>query len=35
VLAGWGDYGLRAGLFIFFGDPSMLAEIRTALAIDP
>jgi hypothetical protein len=35
VLAGWGECGLRAGPFVFFGDPELLAEIRAALAIDP
>jgi hypothetical protein len=33
-LACWGECGLRAGPFLFFGDPEMLAEIRAALAID-
>jgi hypothetical protein len=27
----WGDCGLRAGPFVFFGDPELLARIRTAL----
>jgi hypothetical protein len=29
----WGECGLRAGPFVFFGDPAMLAEIRAALGI--
>jgi hypothetical protein len=27
----WGECGLRAGPFVFFGDPALLARIRTAL----
>jgi hypothetical protein len=27
----WADCGLRAGPFVFFGDPALLADIRTAL----
>jgi hypothetical protein len=30
----WGMFGLWARPFVFFGDPSMLAEIRAALGID-
>jgi hypothetical protein len=28
----WGDCGLIAGPFVFFGDPDLLAEIREALS---
>jgi hypothetical protein len=31
VLESWADCGLRAGPFVFFGDPALLARIRTAL----
>jgi hypothetical protein len=31
VLEMWADCGLRAGPFVFFGDPALLARIRTAL----
>jgi hypothetical protein len=31
VLESWADCGLRAGPFVFFGDPTLLARIRTAL----
>jgi hypothetical protein len=27
----WADCGLRAGPFVFFGDPELLGRIRTAL----
>jgi hypothetical protein len=27
----WADCGLRVGPFVFFGDPELLARIRTAL----
>jgi hypothetical protein len=27
----WGDCGLRAGPFVFFGDPALLSRIRAAL----
>jgi hypothetical protein len=30
-LALWGDCGLRMGHFLFFGDPALLARIRTIL----
>jgi hypothetical protein len=30
-VASWADCGLRAGPFVFFGDPELLARIRTAL----
>jgi hypothetical protein len=30
-LGPWGDYGLRVGPFLFFGDPELLARIRAAL----
>ncbi len=35
ALAGWGEWGLRAGPFVFFGDPNLLAQIRDALASPP
>jgi hypothetical protein len=31
VVQSWADCGLRAGPFVFFGDPALLARIRTAL----
>jgi hypothetical protein len=31
ILASWADCGLRADPFVFFGDPALLARIRTAL----
>jgi hypothetical protein len=31
VVESWADCGLRAGPFVFFGDPELLARIRTAL----
>jgi hypothetical protein len=31
VVEAWGDCGLRAGPFVFFGDPALLTHIRTAL----
>ena len=31
VVEGWGDCGLRVGPFVFFGDPALLARIRTLL----
>jgi hypothetical protein len=31
----WGDCGLRAGPFVFFGDPALLARIRTTLRAAP
>jgi hypothetical protein len=31
VVEEWADGGLRAGPFVFFGDPKLLARIRTAL----
>jgi hypothetical protein len=31
----WGDACLRAGPFLFFGDPALLAKIRQALSTDP
>lgn len=31
VVESWADCGLRAGPFVFFGDPALLAGIRTAL----
>jgi hypothetical protein len=31
VVQSWADCGLRAGPFLFFGDPELLARIRTAL----
>jgi hypothetical protein len=31
ILASWADCGLRVDPFVFFGDPEMLARIRTAL----
>ncbi len=33
ALVGWGECGLRAGPFVFFGDPAMLAQLRDALAV--
>jgi hypothetical protein len=30
----WADCGLRAGPFVFFGDPALLARIRTALGAE-
>ncbi len=32
AVALWADCGLRAGPFVFFGDPALLARIRTALS---
>jgi hypothetical protein len=31
VVEEWAECGLRAGPFVFFGDPQLLARIRTAL----
>jgi hypothetical protein len=31
TVGAWADCGLRAGPFVFFGDPALLARIRTAL----
>jgi hypothetical protein len=31
VADGWGEHGLAAGPFLFFGDPELLAQIRVAL----
>jgi hypothetical protein len=31
ILQSWGDCGLRADPFVFFGDPDLLARIRIAL----
>jgi hypothetical protein len=27
----WGEYGMRLGPFVFFGDPALLRQIRQAL----
>ena len=35
ALACWGECGLRAGPFVFFGDPEMLAHIRGIFAVHP
>jgi hypothetical protein len=34
VLESWADCGLRAGPFVFFGDPALLARIRSALGAE-
>jgi hypothetical protein len=31
IVEEWADCGLRAGPFVFFGDPKLLTSIRTAL----
>jgi hypothetical protein len=31
ALNNWGEYGLRLGPFVFFGDPALLRRIRQAL----
>jgi hypothetical protein len=33
-LQSWSDCGLRVGPFVFFGDPALLARIRTALGAE-